>query len=131
MQEWSMKKAQELNIMYEGVSLDELTGKYYYRGEEVSFDVEEKEIIQPHLKRPQNTHNQQYSILERTGVIDYLKNKYKGITDVALAKLIANILNRDPQNTRAKLSLTGTKNQVSNDVKNDNFIKKMFAQIGL
>jgi hypothetical protein len=45
--------------------------------------------------------------------------------------LIANILNRDPQNTRVKLSFTGTKDQVSNDVKNKNFIKKMFAQIGL
>lgn len=116
------QKASELNIEFESGT---------YRQRNLSAKNYEQEIILPHLKRPQNSHNQQFSILERTGVIDYLKNKYKGITDVILAELIANILNKDSQNTRVKLSLTNTKNQVSNEVKNQDFLKKLFTEIGL
>jgi hypothetical protein len=89
------------------------------------------ETINPLLKRPQNTHKQQFAIIESIGVIDYLKRKYNGITDVKLAELIANILNKDAQNTRTMLSFTGTKNQESNEEKIKDFLNNLFDKIEL
>lgn len=97
----------------------------------LKIDTNKFDVKSIDLKRPNNTHKQQFSILEETGVIDYLKSKYNGISDVVLAEIIANILNKDLQNTRVMLSFTATKNKTSNAPKNKEFLNSLFDKIGL
>ena len=95
-------------------------------------DESDKEVnlINPLLKRPQNEHKQQYALLESTGVIDYLKQKYSGISDVKLADLISNILNRNAQNTREMLSLNEYMG-VFREPKIKTFLSNLSVKIGI
>lgn len=80
-------------------------------------------------KRPVNTHNQQFALLERLGVIDYLKKEYN-LPDTKMSELIANILNRDIQNTRIMLSNTGNKECESKKLKNKDVIDPILIKTG-
>lgn len=79
------------------------------------------------IKRPNNTHGQQFALLESLGIIDYLKREYN-LPDTKMSELIANILNKDIQNTRTMLSLTGTKNQESNLPKNKDVVTDILTK---
>ncbi|MFZ4414515.1 MAG: hypothetical protein ACOYOV_15640 [Bacteroidales bacterium] len=81
------------------------------------------------IKRPNNTHNVQFALLERLGIIDYLKKEYN-LPDTKMSELIANILNKDIQNTRTMLSLTATKNQESNLPKNQDIVNEILIKTG-
>lgn len=90
---------------------------------------EETEPILKGIKRPNNTHNVQFALLERLGIIEYLKNEYN-LPDTKMSELIANILNKDIQNTRTMLSFTGTKNQESNLPKNQDIVNDVLIKTG-
>ncbi len=83
------------------------------------------------IKRPANTHNQQFALLESLGVIDYLKKEYPTLPGIKMSELIANIINKDVQNTRTMLSMSGTKNQESNLPKNQKVINDILIKSGI
>ena len=91
----------------------------------------ESEPIEKKLKRPDNKHNQQFALLESLGVIQYLKNEYPNLPDTKMSELIANIINRDVQNTREMLSLTGTINSESKNKKNKEVIDSILIKTGV
>jgi hypothetical protein len=98
-------------------------------------ETNQSEIIAPEpiskdIKRPHNTHNIQFALLERLGIVDYLKKEYN-LPDTKMSELIANILNKDIQNTREMLMLTGTKNKESNLPKNQKGLNDIFIKTGV
>lgn len=82
------------------------------------------------LRRPNNTHNQQFALLENLGVIDYLKDKYN-LPGTKMGELIANIINRDVQNTRVMVSFTDTKECESKKQKNKDVIDPILIKSGI
>ena len=69
--------------------------------------------------------------MESLGVIQYLKNEYPNLPDTKMSELIANIINRDVQNTREMLSLTGTINSESKNKKNKEVIDSILIKTGV
>jgi len=82
------------------------------------------------LRRPNNTHNQQFALLENLGVIDYIKDKYN-LPGTKMGELIANIINRDVQNTRVMVSFTDTKDCESKKQKNKDVIDPILIKSGI
>jgi len=82
------------------------------------------------LRRPNNTHNQQFALLENLGVIDFLKDKYN-LPANRMGELIANIINRDVQNTRLMVSFTDTKECESKKQKNKDIIDPILIKLGV
>jgi len=81
------------------------------------------------LKRPNNTHGQQFALLEITGIIDFLKSKYN-LPDTKMSELIANIMNKDIQNTRIMLSMTNTGNSESKKDRNKKVVDPILIRTG-
>ena len=92
--------------------------------------IYESEPIEKKIKRPDYTHNQQFALLESLGVIDYLKNEYN-LPDTKMSELIANIINRDVQNTRIMLSNTGNKECESKKQKNKDIVDPILLKTGV
>ncbi len=92
----------------------------------------EVEIMTTVMKRPNNTHGQQFALLESLGVIEYLKKEYPILkVDLKLGELIRNIINRDINDTRTKMvAFTNTKDQ-SNLPKNQKVINDILIKIGI
>jgi len=82
-------------------------------------------------KRPNNTHNQQFALLEELGIIKFLKNEFSNLPDTKLSELIANIINRDIQNSRTMLSFTNTKYSESKQPKNKDVIDSILIKTGI
>jgi hypothetical protein len=110
-------------------SIDELI-KWLELREEYNIETANypSDHLNSNLKRPQNTLKKQIALLEHTGVIDYLTNKY-GKNDSKLSELISNILNRDKQNIRQLISFSSTKDSQSSMPENKNFIDNLFNKI--
>jgi hypothetical protein len=94
--------------------------------------IEEIEYPYTKLQKPNNTHNQQFALLERLGVIEFLKNEYPILnTTTKMGELVANITNRNQKNSTEMARYTGTKNQESNLHKNKTVVDKILVEIGI
>jgi hypothetical protein len=94
--------------------------------------VDEIEYPYTKLQKPSNTHNQQFALLERLGVIEFLKNEYPILnTTTKMGELVANITNRNQKNSTEMARYTGTKNQESNLPKNKKVVDKILVEIGI